>query len=113
MRSRYSLAVVLFVFTSILTFGQDKTPKQVLDVDRDKAGSGQVDDQSARQAWFRDGRQSPVVGVSSAEMLHRAQQQRPALRVLRQSQTTANIAATSGAAQAVTPATATWQLLAP
>lgn len=113
MRSRISLAVVLFLFSSIFTFGQDKTPKQVLDVDRDKPGSEHMDDQIARREWFRDGRQSAVPGVSSAEMLHRAQQQRQAVRVLRQQQAIAKTSGRNGAAPAITAATASWQLLGP
>jgi hypothetical protein len=102
--------VLLFVFTSIFTFAQDKTPKQVQDTQTLEREHHEHND---RQAWFRNGRTSPNTSVSAAEMLHRAQQQRQALRVLRQQQTAARSTARAGATQAVTAATANWQLLGP
>src|SRR3954467_4213940 len=92
MRRRVAL-VLLFVFTSIFPFAQDKTPKQVQDtqtLEREHQEHGD------RQAGFRNGRTSPNASVPAADMLHRAQQQRQALRVLRQQQTAARSTARAG-----------------
>jgi hypothetical protein len=96
---------VLFLALAIISYAQDRTPRQ----SQETEAARQKSEQQERQEWFRDGRTAPAGSQAlPAELLHRAHQQR-LLRNFQRQLSVAN-AATLATTAVVNPL---WQLLGP